>query len=327
MRRFALSVTIIIFTLIFLISAYAHEYTSNDFWQHGSKWYSINTSASRRVDSAKYRYMYLDYSDDTDTCIGLNIIVNDNTKATQSALECTGFDVNFSNSSGESLDYFQIFAREGVKQEKGSNGTFSATCEAINSYKGATYRFFAEYHNLSKFAQSDKIILKIQLFDSESFVILSGANELKLSVPRLSIEPSTTQKSSKSKSKSKNSDGKNASSKSGSNKKKKYYTSTTAPKSNSNYSSKSKGGYYSLGKNSNNKVSTTKAKNNNGEEETDIYSKADIVQLEENKSALNTKQVIAISVISALAGSLIALIVILILKKKKHNSSVDDNKQ
>lgn len=327
MRRIVLPITIIVFTLIFAISAYSHDFTSNGFWEHASDWYSVDTSASRRITNSKFRYMYYDYADTTDTCIGLNIIINDKTKITKTALSSTGFDVNFYNTSGECLDYFQIIVNEGTKTDKGVNGIFDASAEAFNAYNGTNYRFFAQYHSLSKFAQNDKIIVKIQIFDSEALALFSETNKITFSVPRLSLEPETTQKTAKSNtnsSKSKKTDKKSASAKSGSNKKKKYYfSSTTASRKGSYYGSKSKGSYYSSGKNRKSNVSTTK----DDSEESETYSKADIISLEENESSLNNKQVIAICVISALAGSLIAVTVLLIIKKKKHNSSIDDNKQ
>ena len=324
MRRLALFVTTVVLILVFLMSSYAHDFSSNSFWQEATQWYPINTSSSNTIESAKFRYIYLDYNNDTDTCIGLNILINDKNKITQTTLSCTGFKVNFYNNSGESLDSFHVLAKEGSKQEKGANGTFATTCEAFNASKGSNYRFYAEYHSLSKFAQSNNIITKIQLFDSESLAVFSSGNELTFNVPRLSIEPTTTQKTSKT-NKSKKSANKSGSSKTGSSKKKKYYSSTTSAKNSTKYSSKSKGGYYSSVKNNRSKVSTTKANSNT--EETENYNKADIVDLQENNSAMNNKQVIAISVISALAGCLIAIIVLLIIKKKKHNSSIDDNKQ
>ncbi len=334
MKRIVLTVTVVIFTLIFAISAYSHDFTSNDFWQNASQWYSINASASSRIDSAQFRYMYYDYTDSTDTCFGLNLLINDNTKLNQSSLDCTGFDITFYNSSGESLDYFRVFANEGEKQQKGKNGFFNAASEAINAYKGSVFRFYSEYHSLSKFAQSDTIYVKVQIFDSESLALLSAGNELSITVPRLSVEPSTTKKTSKSQksskakknSKTKKSAKQKAGAKSDKNKKKRYYyASTTASKYNAGYGSKSKS-YYSSGKNSKSKVSTTKPENNKIEDETEVYSKADIVELEENEPAMNNKQVIAISVISALVGCVIAVIILLIIKKYKHNSSVDDNK-
>lgn len=315
MKRIVLTVTVILLTLIFAISAYSHDYTSNDFWQYASQWYDIDSSASQRIDSAQFRYVYLNYTKSTDTCFGLNIIINDNTKLSRSALLNTGFDVTFYNTSGECLDYFHVLAKEGTKQEKGVNGSFTATGEAINATKGSNYRFYAEYHSLSKLAQSDKIIAKVQLFDSEGFALLERGKELTVTVPRLSLEPTTTQKATKAgksqKSKSSNS------SKTDSAKKKMYYSSTTATR----YKSKN---YYSSG-NTKSKVATTKA-DKSAQVEEENYNKADIVNLEENGSALNTKQVIAISAISVLAGCLIAVIVSLIIKKNKHNSSVDDKK-
>ena len=317
MRKIVLCLTVIMFTLIFAISAFSHDYTSNDFWQNGSEWYKIDSSASQKIDSAQFRYVYFNYSKTTDTCFGLNIIINDNTRLSKTALYNTGFDVTFYNTSGECLDYFHVLAKEGTKQEKGVNGTFGVTGEALNASKGANYRFYSEYHSLSKFAQSDKIIAKIQLFDSEGFALLSQGNELTVSVPRLSIEPTTTQKATKSQNSQKSKSSKN-SSKSDSDKKKKYYSSTTAAR----YKAKS---YYGSG-NSKSKVATTKANDSAQYDENESYEKADIINLEENDSSLNSKQIIAISAISALAGCLVAVIVLLIIKKNKHNSSVDDKK-
>lgn len=308
MKRILLSVTVILFTLIFAISAYSHDYTSHQFWQYGSKWYEIDSSASERIDSAQFRYVYLDYTKTTDACFGLNIIINDNTKLNKSALLNTGFDITFYNPSGECLDYFHIIADEGIKQEKGANGSFRTTAESFTANKGSNYRFYAVYNNLSKFAQGNKIIAKIQIFDSEGFALLARGDELTLTVPRLSIEPATTQKRSKSPK------TKNSNLKSDSNKKKKYYSSTTANR----YKSKSN---YNSG-NSKFKVSTTKV--NVQGEESETYPKADIVSIEQNDTDLNNNQIIAICVVCAIAGCLIAVIVLLIINKSKHNSSVDD---